>query len=207
MRRLPPVFVFRILIANRHHEGHASRQRRPCTKSFTWQPRSMSTVCLTVELPVSAETALGLARKPQMKRIALSRRCRRECVQVQDDGHRFGAMSYRCGKGSNVWRRHCRFVCRCGATRPGLPRKLLRTRRDTLQSIAFAAASTANLVGGGGERRTLLLVARYANPCNLNCEAESPRSQTDPGRSQGNWWLAAGMTSHSVSRCRPVGPP
>jgi hypothetical protein len=40
-----------------------------------WQPRSMSKVCLTVELPVSAEGALGLARKPQMMRIALSRRC------------------------------------------------------------------------------------------------------------------------------------
>ncbi len=70
--------------------------------------------------------------------------------------------------GSSAWRRRCRSACRCGVTTTAPTRAALPAGRDHLLAPPHPAArGRPILIGGSGEQKTLRLVARYADACNL----------------------------------------
>ena len=70
--------------------------------------------------------------------------------------------------GSSGWRRRCRSACRCGATTTARTRARTTSSARTLNvPQPLTRPHPPILIGGGGEKKTLRLVAQYAQACNL----------------------------------------
>ncbi len=65
-------------------------------------------------------------------------------------------------------KRRCRFASKCGATtRDHIPGKYYQLAETICVPEPIQKPRPRILIGGGGERKTLRLVARYADACNL----------------------------------------
>ena len=80
--------------------------------------------------------------------------------------------------GSGSWRRRSRSACRCG------PRRRSRTRARSGSSSgrlnspqSITRPHPYLMIGGGGEKKTLRLVAQYADACNLSAMARASVAQ------------------------------
>ena len=79
-----------------------------------------------------------------------------------------GVPSLRWPSASSAWRRRCRSACRCGAPTTGpMTGATTNWPRRSARHRPSARHAHASLIGGSGERKTLRLVARYADACNL----------------------------------------
>jgi len=83
--------------------------------------------------------------------------------------------------GSKCWRRHCRSAGRCGAMTTALPGQALPTCRDGVRARAHSAAGAAGPDRWWRERKTLRLVAQYADIWNFT--VPRCRSTSSPTRS------------------------
>ena len=76
--------------------------------------------------------------------------------------------SRRSPSGSSGSRRRCRSACRCGAaTRRPFEGQHYQLDRPLNSPQPLAKPHPPIMIGGGGEKKTLRLVARYAQACNL----------------------------------------
>ena len=70
--------------------------------------------------------------------------------------------------GSSDWKRACRSACRCGGAEDGpYEGKHYRLGRTLNVPQPLRRPHPPILIGGGGEKKTLRLVAQYAQACNL----------------------------------------
>ena len=126
-------------------------------------------------------------------RAWLGHRRRLERGGVRRPGHPVPAAP---PSGSSGWRRRCRSACRCGArTRARTPGKHYQLGRTLNSPQSVQRPHPPILIGGGGEQKTLRMVAQYAQACNLfdspelahkldvlrgHCERPRPGLRRDP---------------------------
>ena len=103
-----------------------------------------------------------------------------------------GCRSRRSASGSRSSRRRCRPACGCGTGEQGDERpfhgKHVRMERPLNVPQSLSRPHPPILIAGSGERRTLPLVARYADACNIPpspgpaAQARAPATAVRPGR-------------------------
>ena len=81
------------------------------------------------------------------------------------------------GSGSSDSKRRCRSACRCGATTGPYAGKHYRLARTLNSPQPLTRPHPPILIGGGGEKKTLRLVAQYAQACNLFAGPDLPRKR------------------------------
>ena len=79
----------------------------------------------------------------------------------------WASRSRRWPSGSSGWRRRCRSACRCSAATTALPGRHYQLERPLNSPPPLSQPHPPILIGGSGEKKTLRLVARYAQACNL----------------------------------------